>query len=237
MPTEKHGLRERKKAESRLAISNVATKMFIERGFDDVTVAEVAAAANVSVATVFNYFETKEELFFDREGEVIDAQRRAILGREAGETITSVLHREFLAAIDAGVPPLMAHGASFLRTIEGSSALRARLRLGFEKAEALLAETLAEETGAAAGDPTPQIVAAMLVAIERTLMERAGAAALRGDAVAPTKRKLRQMCDRAFVLLEGGTRGYGKKPVNGLGRSRRRRGGSGRREFPTSRPY
>jgi AcrR family transcriptional regulator len=211
MPTEKFGLRERKKAQSRLAISNVATKMFIERGFDAVTVAEVAAAADVSVATVFNYFETKEELFFDREGEVIEAQRRAILGRKAGETITSVLRREFLAAIDAGVPPLMAQGATFLRTIEGSAALRARLRLGFEKAEALLAETLAEETEASAGDPTPQIVAAMLVAIQRTLMEGAGAAALRGDAVAPTKRRLRRICDRAFVLLEGGLRGYGKK--------------------------
>jgi AcrR family transcriptional regulator len=217
MTTEKPGLRERKKAQSRLAISNVATEMFIERGFDDVTVAEVAAAADVSVATIFNYFETKEELFFDREGEVIEAQRRFIAERKAGETITSVLHRELLAAIDAGVPQLMVHGASFLRTIDGSSALRARLRLGFEKAEALLAETIAEETEAAAGDPTPQIVAAMLVAIQRTLLESAGAAALRGDAVASTKRRLRQACDRAFVLLERGMRGYGKKKAAGRG--------------------
>ena len=217
MTTEKPGLRERKKAQSRLAISNVATKMFIERGFDDVTVAEVAAAADVSVATIFNYFETKEELFFDREGEVVEAQRRCILERKTGQTITSALHRGFLAAIDAGLPNLMAHDASFLRTIEGSSALRARARLGFEKAEALLAETIAEEAEAVAGDPTPQIVAAMLVAIQRTLMESAGAAALRGDAVASTKRRLRQACDRAFVLLEGGMRGYGKKKSPGRG--------------------
>jgi len=217
MPTESPGLRERKKAKTRLAISNVATKMFIERGFDDVTVAEVAAAADVSVATIFNYFETKEELFFDREGEVVEAQRRCILERKTGQTITSALHRGFLAAIDAGLPNLMAHDASFLRTIEGSSALRARARLGFEKAEALLAETIAEETEAVAGDPTPQIVAAMLVAIQRTLIESAGAAALRGDAVAPTKRRLRQACERAFVLLEGGMRGYGKKKAAGRG--------------------
>jgi AcrR family transcriptional regulator len=211
MTTDKPGLRERKKAQTRLAISNVATKMFIERGFDDVTVAEVAAAADVSVATIFNYFETKEELFFDREGETIEAQRRFIVERKAGETITSVLHREFLAAIDAGVLQLMVHGPSFFRTIDGSSALRARVRLGFEKAEASLADTLAEETAAAAGDPTPQLVAAMLVAIQRTLLESAAAAALRGDAVASTKRRLRQVCDRAFVLLEGGIRGYGRK--------------------------
>jgi AcrR family transcriptional regulator len=215
MTTEKPGLRERKKAKTRLAISNVATKMFIERGFDDVTVAEVAAAVDVSVATIFNYFETKEDLFFDRDGEVIEALRRFILERRVGETITSVLHREFLAAIDAGVPQLMVHGPSFFRTIEESSALRARVRLGFEKAEASLAETLAEETEAAAGDPTPQLVAAMLGAIQRTLLESVAAAVLRGDAVASTKRKLRQACDRAFVLLEGGTRGYGKRKAAG----------------------
>jgi AcrR family transcriptional regulator len=191
--------------------------MFIDRGFDDVTVAEVAAAADVSVATIFNYFETKEELFFDREGEIIEAQRRFIVERKAGETITSVFHRELLAAIDAGVPDLMAEGGGFLRTIEGSAALRARVRLGFEVAEASLAETIAEETGAVAGDPTPQIAAAMLMAIQRTLMESASAAALRGDAVASTKRRLRQACDRAFVLLEGGMRGYGKKKAVGRG--------------------
>ena len=110
----------------------------------------------------------------------------------------------------------MAQGGSFLRTIEGSSALRARARLGFEKAEASLAETIAEVTGAVAGDPTPQLLAAMVVAIQRTLAESASAAALRGDAVAPTKRRLRQACDRAFALLEGGVRGYGRK--RGAGR-------------------
>ena len=110
MTTENPGLRERKKAKTRLAISNVATKLFIERGFDAVTVAEVAAAADVSVATIFNYFETKEDLFFDREGEGIEAQRRCILERKTGETITSALHRGYLAAIDAGLANLMAQG-------------------------------------------------------------------------------------------------------------------------------
>ena len=211
MTTENRGLRERKKAKTRLAISNVATKMFIARGFDHVTVADVAAAADVSVATIFNYFETKEELFFDREGDALEEQRRWILERKAGETITSALHRASLTAIDAVVPNLMTDGASFLRTIDGSAALRARARLAFDKLEASLGETIAEETEAVAGDPTPQIVAAMLVAIQRTLIESARAAALRGDAVASTKRRLRHACDRAFALLDSGVHGYGKK--------------------------
>jgi AcrR family transcriptional regulator len=211
MPTESSGLRARKKAKTRLAISDIATKMFIERGFDQVTVAEVAAAADVSVATVFNYFETKEDLFFDREGQVVEELRRRVFEREAGETVTSAIHRAFRQAIDAGLPDMMVHGPNFFRTIEGSAALRARMRLGFEKAEASLAEAIAEVTEAAAADPAPQIVAALLMAIQRTLMDSAQAAALRGDAVAPTKRKLRQVCDRAFEMLEGGVRGYGKK--------------------------
>ncbi|HEY3256182.1 MAG TPA: TetR/AcrR family transcriptional regulator [Polyangiaceae bacterium] len=217
MTTEKPGLRERKKAKTRLAISDMATKMFNERGFDQVTVMEVAAAADVSVATIFNYFETKEDLFFDREGHVIEAARRVIVERKTGETIASVLHRAVLDAIDAGLPQLMVHGASFLRTIEGSPALRARMRLGFEKTEAALAETIGEETAAVAGDPTPQIAAAMLVAIQRMLLESAFAAVLRGDALAPTKRKLRQACDRAFALLESGLHGYGKKSAANRG--------------------
>ncbi len=211
MTTEKPGLRERKKAKTRLAISNIATKMFIERGFEAVTVAEVALAADVSVATIFNYFETKEDLFFDRDGEAIEAQRRCIVERKPGETITAALHRGFFAAIDARLSSIMVDGASFLRTIVASPALLARERLGFERAEASLAATIAEETGAVAGDPTPQLVAAMLVGIERTLLECARAAALRGDGLASTKRRLKQVCDRGFALLDGGVHGYGKK--------------------------
>ncbi len=60
------GLRERKKRQTRQHISDVATGLFLERGFDAVTIAEVAEAADVSVNTVYNYFPAKEDLFLDR---------------------------------------------------------------------------------------------------------------------------------------------------------------------------
>jgi AcrR family transcriptional regulator len=73
-----NGLRERKKAEMRQAISDVATRLFEARGFEAVTVAEIAAAADVSAKTVFNYFPAKEDLFFDAEDAVRDALVAAV---------------------------------------------------------------------------------------------------------------------------------------------------------------
>jgi len=76
------GLRELKKAATRQAISDVATRLFEERGFEQVTVAEIAAAAAVSVKTVFNYFGNKEELFFDRDDEMLEGMIRTLSERE-----------------------------------------------------------------------------------------------------------------------------------------------------------
>lgn len=191
-----------------MAISDLATRMFADRGFDAVTVAEVAAAAKVSVATVFNYFETKEDLFFDREGEIIAAHCRAVRERTSGESILSAMHRAAHGAI-AALPPGFVH---FVRTIDASPALHARARASHDKTELALAATIAEETGAKKADPAPRAVAAMILSIEWMLMEQARAAVMRGDSAAATKRILRRTCDLAFTLLETGVRGYGQRP-------------------------
>lgn len=78
------GLRESNKARTRLSISDTATRLFIEHGFENVTVAQIAEAAQVSVKTVFNYFPSKEDLFFDRAGEVRDALLSAVRNRAPG---------------------------------------------------------------------------------------------------------------------------------------------------------
>ena len=79
------GLRERKKEATRQAISDIATELFLARGFDHVSVAEIAEAAEVSRMTVFNYFPRKEDLFFDREEESRQMLRTAFSERPAGE--------------------------------------------------------------------------------------------------------------------------------------------------------
>jgi AcrR family transcriptional regulator len=78
------GLRERKKRLTRQQISDTATGMFLEHGFDEVRVADVAAACGVSEKTVYNYFPTKESLLLDREPEMIELVRRS-LGADAPE--------------------------------------------------------------------------------------------------------------------------------------------------------
>lgn len=78
------GLRERKKRQTRQYISDVATGLFMDRGFDAVTVAEIADAANVSVNTVYNYFPAKEDLFLDRSKGVVDRMSRWVRGRGPG---------------------------------------------------------------------------------------------------------------------------------------------------------
>src|SRR4051794_4415948 len=86
------GLRESKKARTRQAISDVATQLFAAHGFERVTIAQIAAAADVSVKTVFNYFPTKEDLFFDRAGELVEGLIGAIQSRPPGTTVVQALH-------------------------------------------------------------------------------------------------------------------------------------------------
>src|SRR4051812_40492036 len=84
------GLRERKKRETRAAISRVATALFYERGFDAVTVDDVARAAGVSKMTVFNYFARKEDLMFDREPEGIELLRSVLENRGQKGVLTAL---------------------------------------------------------------------------------------------------------------------------------------------------
>jgi AcrR family transcriptional regulator len=100
------GLRERKKRQVRQRISDVATAMFLVHGFDNVTVAQIAAAAEVSQQTVFNYFTTKESMFFDRTGPMIDAVADAVRERNGSlidvvaQSIASEIHPGRLEALD-----------------------------------------------------------------------------------------------------------------------------------------
>src|SRR5438067_13828071 len=87
------GLRERKKQRTRQAIAETAFRLFDERGFEEVTVAEVARAADISEGTVFNYFPTKEDLFYRQMESFEAAPVDAVRERPAGESVPAAFRR------------------------------------------------------------------------------------------------------------------------------------------------
>ncbi|MDP9862330.1 MULTISPECIES: TetR/AcrR family transcriptional regulator [Streptosporangium] len=204
------GLRERKKRETRLRISDMATGLFMARGFDNVTVAEVARAADVSVNTVFNYFPTKEDLLFDRQDEVVELLGKVMRERRPGESAVQALRRDFLDALDTGDWRYGFHEGSdaFPRMISASPALVARLREMNELRMEALTRALADEADADPDDLTPALVAGQICATLHTLTTHAVQRVLAGESVAAITPDLREHADRAFRLLESGIGDY-----------------------------
>jgi AcrR family transcriptional regulator len=193
------GLRETKKQETRREIADTAMRLFVQRGFDRVTVAEVAAAARVSEKTVFNYFPTKEDLFFDEVPEREDRIVEAVRDRTPGEPVVAALRR-----LQAGeCPRLCSPGfAIFARIIEESPALQAKELEVMARLTETLAGALRDEAGVHAVDA--QIAANMLVGVHWQLFRTARAQALAGRSGPAAVRKLRSDLDRAYRLLEHG---------------------------------
>jgi AcrR family transcriptional regulator len=209
MPTEA-GLRAWKKARTRLEISDVATRLFVERGFEAVTLAEIAAAAKVSVKTILNYFSSKEELFFDRADEVIGAVADAVIERAPGTTVLGALH----AVLADRRVPFDPEGWQWLRDPEGyerfrsfiaaedaAPALRARRLVIAEGWIDRLAAVLAHELELPGDDARARTLAAMVIAA-MGLRERALAAAMLERASArQVERRVRAVVDEAFGRL------------------------------------
>src|SRR5215203_4084017 len=166
-----HGLRERKKQQTRRLIAETAHRLFAERGFDAVTVADVAREADVSQGTVFNYFATKEDLFYGQmetfEATLVEAVRE----RPAGTSALAAF-RDFvldgaggLAAEDRATVI-----ATAARVIGASAALQARERELVAQYTAALAAVLAEETKAGGSAVEPWAAAAALMGVQRALV-------------------------------------------------------------------
>jgi AcrR family transcriptional regulator len=158
------GLRNQKKAETRQAISNIATRLFVERGFDNVSVTEVAREAGVARKTVFNYFLRKEDLIFDREEEVRALVRDAILGR-GKQSPVHAFQALMRTLLETGHPifQMSARPIQFWRTVVESPALTTYARelqvtLGND-----LGEMLSDAVGRPHADPDARLAAAMLV--------------------------------------------------------------------------
>jgi AcrR family transcriptional regulator len=197
-------LRERKKRETRQRISNVATSLFMLRGFDNVTVAEVAEAANVSKMTVFNYFPRKEELLFDRGAEAVELLDAAIRDRAPGQSTIGALRRLMLRLTEARHPlSALRDGIQpFLRLVLDSRALQAGALEMVNDLENHLAAEFAELTGGKPTDPLPSLAAALVVATLRTLYQHATRRLLAGETADEIQPDQIALVNRAFDMLD-----------------------------------
>ena len=214
------GLRERKKLRTRQLIAETAVRLFTERGFDAVPVAAVARAAEVSEATVFNYFPTKEDLVYQGmeafEAELLDGVRN----RPPGESIVAAFARfvlrprGFLSAPDED-------SARFLiavsKMIAASPALRSREREILARYTESLARLIAEDTAADPDDLRPWVVARALIGTHQSLIEFVRRHLTDDDAAdhVALAREVWTRGHEALTLLEQGLAAYGTKPVAG----------------------
>jgi AcrR family transcriptional regulator len=203
------GLRERKKQETREAIAAVAMRLFHERGYDEVTVAEVAAAADVSEKTVFNYFPAKEDLVFSRREPSQARLVAAIRDLGPGEPLTVPFRRhtdDFLAQLEQR--PL--EELTFVpRLVANSSALRERLFIGWEREIEVLAPVLAERAGVPHDDLVARVVARSLAWTHRLVFRAALEGLVAGRPRPELAAELRVQAERAYSQLERGLTGYG----------------------------
>jgi AcrR family transcriptional regulator len=203
------GLRERKKQQTRDEIARAALKLFTKRGFDAVTVAEVAAAAGVSEKTVFNYFPAKEDLVFPEGQERWHDLVRSIRERPPGASVVEPFRaatQAFLDHVERGpVEDIVARP----RLVMGSKALRDRLFVWWEKEAGVLAPVIAHEAGDDEAHLVPLVMARTLAWTHRLTFRSAFTRLLEGEDPKRVARDLRRQADEAYDLLEAGLRGYG----------------------------
>jgi AcrR family transcriptional regulator len=209
-------LRERKKQETRQAISQAAFEMFAEHGFDAVTVAGVARRANVSEATVFNYFPTKEDLIYSGLEEYETALIQAIRDRPSGQSITDAF-RAFLlgsqGSLGTAEPRARHKLAAVARIIANSPALLAREMLIYDRYARTLAGLIAEQRSVHPDDLEPWVVANAIIGVHRGLVEYVRRKLLAGKGGPGLTRQVRAQAHKALAVLDKGLGGYLDGPI------------------------
>jgi AcrR family transcriptional regulator len=201
------GLRERRKLEARRAISGAAMALFAARGFDEVTISQVADAAGVSKMTVTNYFPRKEDLVFDRAEAIIASLAEAAAARAPGDSLLAAIRRDYAERIAAGDVTLGPPTPAFARMVLGSPVLTSRFREIADLAEQALGDAIAAETGT--DDPQQRIVAAQLTSVHRVLFAEAARRILAGQPRDEISQVLAAAARQAFDLLEPSLGSYG----------------------------
>ncbi|MFG2354228.1 TetR family transcriptional regulator [Streptomyces sp. NPDC048521] len=195
---EEMGLRERKRQRMYQDVSDIAVRLFLERGFDAVSVAEVAAAAGISKPTLFRYFPAKEDLVLHRIADHETEAARVVAG--AADPVDA-LRRNFLAGLERRDPVtgLNDHPEvlAFHSLLYGTPALVARAYGHMERSEAALAEALG-------GGLDARLAAGQIVAVQRILAQENWRRIAAGESVARVAPDAVRAAERAFERLAAG---------------------------------
>ncbi|MDN0194253.1 TetR family transcriptional regulator [Streptomyces sp. S.PNR 29] len=192
------GLRERKKQRMYRVVSDLAIRLFVEKGFDAVSVAEVAAAAEISKPTLFRYFPSKEDLVLYR---IADHEGEAARVVGQGPSPVEALRRHFLDGLERSDPITGLNDdpevLAFHTLLYGTPALVARLHGQLERSEAALAEALG-------GGLDARLAAGQIVAVQRILAQDNWRRIAAGERVADVRADAVAAAERAFALLAAG---------------------------------
>jgi AcrR family transcriptional regulator len=190
-------------SQTRARIAEVANRLFSERGYDAVTVAEIAREAGVSSVTVFNHFPRKEDLFLDREEDAIEILRSAVRDRAPDVDVLASLRDTSVRLFDARHPlsGVDDRSAPFFRTVAGSPALIARAREIAAGLQQMLAEEL-DRDPAFTGDGT--LLAAFFVAGYGTVMVETARRVVAGETPGAVTDDHRARLERLFDALRTG---------------------------------
>jgi AcrR family transcriptional regulator len=207
---ERPGLRERKKQRTRELIEDAALELFLERGFDAVTIADVAERADVDVKTIYNYFPSKPDLVYHRLEELKDSLLVAVRSREPGESILKAFSR-FLLDVHGflGDDQATAKLRAVSKMILVSPALLAHEEQVYARFTAALADLLAAETQARPADLEPSLAAYALIGLHRSLLAYVRGETLAGTPNATLARRVRAQAKGAVATLERGFGDYG----------------------------
>lgn len=206
------GLRERHKEQTRQLIFEAASRLFSERGFDAITVAQVARAADVSEMTVFNHFPTKEDLFFAKMEFFEERLLGAVRERLAGVPALEAFRRPIIEGCsNLGEKESAERIAKAAALIGGSPALQRREREIVARFTDRLAELMAAQTGAHTDDVEPRAVAEALMGTHRALVRHVRRSVLAGVRGRQLASSARSQAKRAFARLERGFADYATK--------------------------
>ncbi len=193
------GLRERKKRLTRIAIFGAAQRLFNERGFDEVTVAEIADAANISVKTLFTYVRSKEELIFGDGPTVLDALVTAVRHRRLGETPLVAAAKTVMAATEDG------RLEAFALLSRSSQEAASRMRALWQDTEDALTLALARPRDGVRERAARRLEAAQIMVLIRVVTSEEVREVVAAAGQEPGEQKVRQEALREWIRDAAGS--------------------------------